>query len=137
MSMPPRDVLALAKASYARCSAVPDFFQAFYRNFFAACPEAQPLFAKTDFERQNRLLRHAFGLLLTFPTQAAAEPGLLTRIADRHSRKDLGIDPAFYGPFVESIIVTVRQHDAAFSPAVEDAWRRAAAPGVAYMQSKY
>jgi hemoglobin-like flavoprotein len=127
----------VAKASYARCRAKPDFFAAFYRNFFAACPQAAPLFGRTDFERQHKLLRHAFGLLLLFPGQGDTEPDLLARIAERHSRRDLNIDPALYGPFVDSLIVTVRQHDPQFAPAVERAWRRTVALGVAYMQARY
>jgi hemoglobin-like flavoprotein len=129
--------VTVAKASYTRCRAEPDFFAAFYRNFFAACPRAAPLFAQTDFARQHKLLRHAFALLLLYPGQRASEPDLLTRIAERHSRRDLDIDPALYGPFVDSLIVTVRQHDPEFAPAVERAWRRTVAVGVAFMQARY
>jgi len=75
-----------AKASYERCCADSSFFRAFYDDFFARCPEAKPRFARTDFERQNKLLRHAFGLLLIFPNQARTEPSVLTRVAERHSR---------------------------------------------------
>src|SRR2546421_7749761 len=46
---------------------------------------------RSDFERQNKLLRHAFGLLLIFPNQARTEPSVLTRVAERHSRRDLDI----------------------------------------------
>src|SRR2546421_5317504 len=80
-----------AKASYERCCADSSFFRAFYDDFFARCPEAKPRFARTDFERQNKLLRHAFGLLLIFPNQARTEPSVLTRVAERHSRRDLDI----------------------------------------------
>jgi hypothetical protein len=95
------------------------------------------VFAHTDFERLHRLLRHALGLLLTFPGQPASEPNLLARIAERHSRHDLGIDPTLYPFFVDSLVATVRAYDQEFSPAVERAWRRAVAPGIAYMQSRY
>ena len=52
------------------------------------CPPAQPLFAKTDFEKQTKLLKHAIGLLLSFPGQPRTEPGVLSRVAERHSRRD-------------------------------------------------
>ena len=128
---------ALVKRSYERCSTVPGFFRAFYDDFFTRCPEARPRFAKTDLERQTNLLRHAIGLLLIFPNPPAAEPGLLTRIAARHSRRDLDIPPALYSPFIDSLIATARKYDAEFSPALEQAWRAALAPGVAYMQARY
>lgn len=129
--------MELVKRSYERCSIVPGFFRAFYDDFFARCPEAKPRFAQTNFERQTNLLRHAIGLLLIFPSQPPTEPSLLTRVAARHSRRDLNIPPALYSPFIDSLIATARKYDAEFSPAVEQAWRAALAPGVAYMQAKY
>lgn len=127
----------MARESYDRCCREADFWPAFYRNFLAAAPQAKPLFAKTDFPRQHKLLQHAVGLLLTFPNQPASEPTILTRLAARHSRRDLNIDPAFYGPFVESLLETVSQFDPEFSPVVEGAWRATVALGVDYMKGKY
>ncbi|HKA60173.1 MAG TPA: globin [Gemmatimonadales bacterium] len=128
---------ATAKASYDRCSRSPDFLHTFYRTFLAACPAAGPLFAHTDFDRQTKLLRHAIGLLLIFPTQPSKEPTLLARVAARHSRRDLDIDPSLYGPFIDSLIETVKRFDPECTPAVEAAWRATVAPGVEYMKSKH
>lgn len=130
-------VTALAKASYDRCCKAPDFLQAFYRNFLAACPEAAPRFANTDFDQQTKLLRHAIGLLLIFSTKPPKEPTLLARLAERHSRRDLDIDPSFYRPFIESLIATVKRYDGECTPAIEAAWRETVAPGVQYMKSKH
>ncbi len=134
-----RDSAAMeaAQASYQRCNTAPEFFDAFYRTFFKACPEAEPMFAHTDFERQNKLLRHAIGLLLIFPKQPESEPTILARIAERHSRRDLNVRPSFYPLFVDSLIATVKQYDPAFSPEIEAAWRKTVAQGVEYMTSKY
>lgn len=95
------------------------------------------MFANTDFEGQTRLLRHAIGLLLLFPTHSDEEPSILSRVAERHSRRDLDVDPALYGPFVDSLMETVGEHDPEFSREVEAAWRATVAMGIAYMQSKY
>jgi hemoglobin-like flavoprotein len=132
-----RETTALARASFERCSAAEDFLQAFYRTFFALCPPAKPLFAKTDFDKQIRLLKHAIGLLLSFPGQPRTEPGVLSRVAERHSRRDLNIAPKFYPFFVDALVQTARHFDAQWTPAVEDAWRATLAEGVAYMQSRY
>lgn len=126
-----------AKASFERCCAVPDFFLCFYRNFFKQCPAAEPMFAKTDFKKQHRLIRHAIGLLLIFPNRPISEPPLLHRVAERHSRRDLGILPSMYPDFVEALIQTVREHDEACDDAVERSWRETIAPGIAYMQAAY
>ncbi len=83
------------------------------------------------------MLRHAFGLLLSFPAQPDGEPTILSRVAERHSRRDLDVDPALYPLFIDSLIDTVKQYDREFTPAVERAWRTAVARGVEYMQSKH
>jgi hypothetical protein len=62
---------------------------------------------------------------------------VLTRVAERHSRQDLDVPPSLYPPFVDSLVATVRQFDPAFSPDVEQAWRRTVAKGVSYMIAKY
>ncbi len=122
-----------AKASYQRCLNAPDFFPAFYQRFFEACPEVRPMFANTDFERQHRLLQHAVGLLLSFH-HGEREPNLLTRVAARHGRSDLKVDPAHYGAFISSLIDTVRQFDPEFTPETGDAWREATRAGIDYMR---
>lgn len=129
--------MAIARASYDRCVAAPDFFDAFYARFFELRPEAKAMFAKTAFDRQHKLLHHAIGLLLSYPGPPAKGPNILARVAERHSRRDLGIDPSLYPPFLECLIDTVRARDPEFTPAVEHAWRSGLAPGFAYMQSQY
>ena len=129
--------MATAKNSYRRCCAADGFFPSFYRNFFATAPEAEPLFAETDFTRQHKLLQHAIGLLLNVPNQRPSEPTILTRVAERHSRKDLDIDPSLYPAFVESLMQTVSEHDPEFSPDVDRAWRNTIDSGIRYMQSAH
>lgn len=132
-----REALTAVRGSYQRATAAPEFFSAFYDRLFELRPETRALFAKTDFTRQHRLLRHAIGLLLSFPEEDEGEPTILTRLAERHSRRDLAIDPSLYPSFMESLIDTVRRYDAGFTPAVEQAWRATLAKGFAYMQSRY
>ena len=126
-----------ARASYDRCTQAPRFLDDFYARLFELRPDAKALFAETDFDRQRKLLRHAIGLLLSFPAESDGEPTILTRLAERHSRRDLSVDPSFYPPFLESLIETVKRHDPACTPAVEQAWRVTVAKGFAYMQSRY
>lgn len=133
----PAPTLDVARGSYERCSAVPDFYACFYRNFFRAAPEVEPLFARTDFQRQLQLLKHAVGLLLTFPARPDDGTALLKRVADRHSRRELAIRPDLYPRFVEALVQTVSEHDQAFTAQVGDAWRAAIAPGIAFMQGRY
>jgi hemoglobin-like flavoprotein len=127
--------LTLAKASYDRCLKAPDFLLAFYRHFFRICPGAEPLFAKTDLDRQARLLQHALGLLLVFPKEQPQEPTVLTRLAIKHGPGDLNIEPGWYPLFLRALVETVAQFDPEFTPVVGEAWRTVLAPGISYMQS--
>jgi hemoglobin-like flavoprotein len=126
-----------AQASFARCNAEPEFYESFYRNFFRKCPRAEPMFENTDFRRQHRLLRHAIGMLLIFPNQTEADLGLLIRVAERHSRRDLDVDASFYPLFVDALVDTVRTYDPYFTRDIGHAWRAVLAPGVEYMISRY
>lgn len=132
-----QQAMADARSSYDRCAQVPQFVDDFYARLFEVQPKAKERFAQTDFERQRKLLRHAIGLLLSFPAEREGEPNILSRLAERHGRRDLAIDPSFYGPFLESLIDTVKRHDPACTPAIEQAWRTTLAQGFAYMQSRY
>ena len=129
--------LDAAHASYERASAKPEFYATFYANFFKTCPDARPKFAKTNFERQHKLLHHAIGMLLIYPKHLSDEPNLLSRLAKRHGRKDLDIPASMYPPFVDALVLTLRQCDPAFSDQLEAAWRAVLEVGVAYMTSKY
>ena len=132
----PSKAVALAKASYQRCQQASQFFDAFYQRFFETCPTARPMFANTDFARQHKLLQHAIGLLLAYDEQPRQGPNLLTRVAERHGRNDLKVDPSYYDDFLESLILTARELDPEFTADTEAAWREATAAGVAYMKSK-
>ena len=129
--------MAAARASFERIGSLQNFFPEFYQRFFAQCPEARPMFVKTNFEHQHRLLKHAIGLLLAFAGRAGSpEPNLLTRVADRHGRDDLRIPPDMYDPFVNALVDNVRHFDGQFTPELEEAWRATLAPGVEYMKTK-
>ncbi len=132
-----QDAVAVARSSYQRAALAPDFLAAFYDRLFEVRPDTRQLFALTEFERQNKLLRHAIGLLLSFPEQPDGEPTILTRIAERHSRRDLAVDPSLYPPFLESLLDTIKRRDPEFTPAMERAWRTTLAKGFAHMQSRY
>lgn len=128
--------VAIARASYQRCQQAPRFFEAFYERFFEACPASRPMFAHTDFARQHRLLQHAIGLLLSYHNLGDEEPNILTRVAERHGKDGLKVDPSYYPLFVDSLIRTAHEFDPEFTPDTEAAWREATAQGIAYMRSK-
>ncbi len=125
----------LVEASYQRCAERPEFYATFYESFLASDARVPPMFAGTKFERQNRLLRHALGLLIIYAKRE--NPALLERIAVRHNRHGVGAPPELYGKFIDALVDALERHDPGFTPELGEAWRRVMAPGVAYMQSRY
>jgi hemoglobin-like flavoprotein len=93
------------------------------------------MFAETEFPKQYKLLQHGLGLLLSYANRM--DDTLLERIAARHSSSGIGIPPAMYELFVESLLATVREIDPKCGPEIEDAWREALEPGLSFMKSRY
>jgi hemoglobin-like flavoprotein len=127
--------IEIAEASYHRCAENPAFYSTLYDRLLASDPRIPPMFAKTSFERQHKLLRHGLGVLIIYAKRP--NPALLERIALRHSRLDVNVPPEMYPGFVESLLSAVAAHDPKYGAEVGAAWRVALAPGVAYMQSMY
>ena len=126
---------AVARESYERCLRAPDFFAHLYERLLASDPVIPPMFARTEFPRQHRLLQHGIGLLLIYAKRPEVE--LLDRIAARHSSRGLDVHPRLHPHFVSSLIAAVRHCDPACTPEVEGAWREAVRPGLEFMASRY
>jgi hemoglobin-like flavoprotein len=127
--------IELAEQSYHRCSEAPGFFTAFYDLLLASDERIPPMFAKTRFEKQHKLLQHGLGILLIYAKRP--NPALLERIAVRHGKGDVNVPPELYPRFVDALVAAVQQFDPEFGPDVADAWRHATEPGIAFMQSRY
>ncbi len=125
----------VAQESYARCQQAPEFFATFYDLLLASDPVIPPLFARTEFPKQHKLLQHGLGLLLTYAKRP--NPALLDRLAARHSAGGINVAPTLYPHFVESLVQAVRRHDPECTPQIEAAWREAVAPGIEFMGSRH
>jgi hemoglobin-like flavoprotein len=125
----------LAQQSYSRCLRSPGFLPRFYEHLLASDPGIPPRFANTEFPRQNKLLQHGLGLLLSYGNKP--DPALLERIAARHSKRALDVPPSLYALFVDSLLAAIREYDSQYTPQIETAWREALAPGIEFMQARY
>ncbi len=125
----------VAQHSYARCLREPSFFAVLYDHLLASDPRIPPMFERTEFPRQHKLLQHGIGLLLSY----AREPddSLLERIAARHSAGGIDVPPDLYAHFVSSLLAAVRAHDPRFDQGTEAAWLEALEPGLDFMKSRY
>ena len=127
--------IQLAEASYHRCASNDAFYTTLYEHLLASDPRIPPMFAKTSFERQHKVLRHGLGVLIIYAKRP--NPALLERIAVRHSRGDVDVPAELYECFVESLVAAVTAHDPEYRPEIAAAWRVAMEPGIAFMKSKY
>ena len=79
----------LVRASFDRCEASGDFAEQFYDLFLNSSPELAPLFAKTDFTKQRKLLRASVFLMITQSVEDPSARGTLERIGHSHGRQQL------------------------------------------------
>jgi hemoglobin-like flavoprotein len=124
----------LARTSYLRSLAASDLHERIYRFFFAACPEAKALFARTDLKRQYDALHHAIVLMMAFHANPnREEPTILTRVAARHS--GMRIPNAWFDAFSAAIEQALADTDPQFSDAIRQAWTAVLESGTQYMRS--
>jgi hypothetical protein len=133
------DQIEVFLASLKRCLVHPEFLLDFYGLFMDSSEEIRQKFAHTDFKRQTRVLADSFWVISVAAQGPKASPawGDLPRLAARHSRNDLDIQPGLYDRWLDSLVEAVRKHDGQFSPEIELAWRKTLAVGIEYMRSKY
>lgn len=129
------DLEEVFRQSYARVLRARGdaFFDDFYDRFFAASAQIRARFAASDMERQRRMLRGSFAVLLAFYLSRRVTADL-EAIAMRHGRADLDINPEWYAVWMDCLADTVRADDPEFAPVVELAWRTALSPGIEVMK---
>ncbi|WP_458525395.1 globin [Onishia taeanensis] len=134
------DVDGVFDASYQRVLesrvAGRDFFETFYDRFLSASDEVAETFRDTDMARQQAMLKASFYHLVSFYGASDADY-YLRRVAISHNRYHRGIRPGLYALWLETLIATLREHDADCDAETELAWRLVMAPGIVYMVFHY
>lgn len=127
------------RASLKRCLANNDFLHDFYELFMASSAEVREKFKSTDFPRQARVL--ADSLYLMSVASESKEDAIawkeLDRLAVAHSRKGLDVRPELYESWLQCLLKAASRYDPEFSPALEEAWRRALGPGIEHLSAGY
>ena len=127
------------RASLKRCLATPDFLHDFYELFMASDDAIRQKFAKTEFPRQTRVLADSL-YLMAIAADSKADAFAwkeLDRLAERHSRTGLDIDPLHYESWLDCLVVAAKKHDPEFTKEVGQAWRASLGPGIEHLKSKY
>ena len=121
--------------SLGRCNANPIFLDRFYELFLATSPKVREKFAHTDFTRQKEALRASLQAMLAAAAGDSERP--LSRLAERHSSRDLNIGAELYDLWLDSLLAAVKECDADFSPEVEQAWEEVMMVGIGFLLSRY
>ncbi len=127
----------IAKESLQRCLAQPDFLDIFYDRFLASSDEIKAKFTNTNFPNQKIMLKASLHIMLMLAQGGLKDTKTLQELADRHSHRDLDIDPKFYRYWVDSMLAAVRSCDPEYTPDIAAAWINALQPGVDFFTSKY
>jgi hemoglobin-like flavoprotein len=137
LDMKSKTAPSAVRASFDRCEAAGDFAEKFYDVFLNSSPEIAPLFAKTDFKQQRKLLRATVYIMVTRDVTDPKGHETLERIGHSHARAKLNIRPELYDLWLDSLCETVKAMDAKRTPALERSWRECMAPGIALITSLY
>jgi hemoglobin-like flavoprotein len=127
-----------ARDSLTRCLTVAGFFDRFYELFLASSPEVAEKFKSTNFVEQKKMLESSLYLMLVAAgTSKGVGHSELERVAQRHSRKDLNIQPELYTLWLDCLMQAVSEHDPQYTPELDQAWREALKDGIELMKARY
>jgi hemoglobin-like flavoprotein len=127
-----------ARDSLSRCIQDPAFLDRFYDLFMESSEDIRRKFEKTDFARQKKMLQDSlFVMLVAAGTTTGLAHKELSKLADRHSRQQLGIEPAWYDSWVRCLLQAVSEHDPEYRPELDDAWRESIRDGIELMKARY
>ncbi len=132
------DRIQEARDSLSRCIQSPAFLDRFYELFIDSSADIRKKFENTDFARQKKMLQDSlFVMLVAAGTQSGLAHKELSKLADRHSRKQLGIDPGWYDLWLGCLLKAVSEHDPEYRPELDEAWRESLKAGIELMKSRY
>ena len=136
--MNPEQVQAF-RASLKRCLATPDFLRAFYDLFMSFSDEIRAKFRQTDFTRQTRVLADSLYAMAVVGQGESDSPAWaeIDRLGLQHARGQLDVRPELYDVWLDCLVKAARQHDAEFTPELEQAWRDTLSAGIERMRAQY
>ena len=117
-------------ASYHRARESSGFFDTFYRIFLEKSPEIPPMFARTDFPHQKRMLRESILEMLLF-AQTGIGRAELERLAARH--RQLNVTNTHYELWLDALCEALAKHDPDFGKTLAPMWRKVLRPGIKVM----
>lgn len=121
--------------SYGRACNNPSFFEDFYSNFMGKSPDIRAMFVNTNMEAQRGLLRG--GVLWLIMHARGMSDTKIRALGESHSKKNMNINPMFYGFWLDALVETVQRYDPDFTSELELCWRATLRPGIEMIQNMY
>ncbi len=118
--------------SFHRARRNGDLFTTFYEKFFASSPEIPPLFVRTDFDRQKRMLRQSLLELLNFA--AGIETAVEETVQLGRMHANLNIRSVHFDWWLDALLAALAEHDTEFTPELKTKWKQALQPGIEAMR---
>jgi len=119
--------------SLTRCNQNELFIKTFYQRFLLADPEVLRLFARTNMQQQETMLRASLYMMMLTSETSVAKGTFLSHTAAAHDHRQV---PSYlYDVWLECLIATVAEIDPHFSELVESDWRTTMRAGLNYMKS--
>lgn len=112
----------IVQQSYARCSRVNGFFDAFYDHFMASSEEVKNHFLDTSRAMQKVFTRNGITTMLLYAMGSEKSSERLQVLADKHGPTQIDVDPSLYPLWAESLLYAVSEYDVEFTDEVEQAW---------------
>ena len=136
MSEPSTDK-GLFHESLDRCLSSESFIPTFYERFTASSEDVKLRFARTDFEKQNKMLTRSLSLIAA-ATEGKPE-GLreLNERAETHDRYHLKIKPELYELWRSAVLETAKEFDNQWNDEVDKAWQHILDFAIAYMVRRF
>lgn len=100
------------------------FARAFYQRLFSEFPETAPLFARTDMDRQEKLLMATLTVVVNGLAAGDDVSPPVRALGKRH--QGYGVQPDHFDAVGQSLLATLREfHDTSWTPDLEQNWGEA------------
>lgn len=128
----------MVRPSFERCCKHgPVIFDTFYAALTDHVPGVGAMFARTDMQKQNALIRMGISTLIDYACGDEAAAVEMERLALLHDRQHLDVTPQMYPGWVDALMRMVDEYDVEQPGGLEAAWREVTAPGIALMIARY
>ena len=122
--------------SLERCRKDEKFMERFYEHFMASSPAIREKFAKTDWQRQYRMIVESFEIMVQAQARGTENDPELWRIAVLHGDHGHKILGWMYENWLESLLKAVKETDPQYDEDIDLVWHRTMSQGIAFMKAR-